>query len=260
MMPRTRARGKDAPPSRRERLESVPGLRLVTLDLDDTLWDARRTIGAAERGMWAWLSAHCPAFAAGSGAIDMWQIRARLIEDHPQLRHDLTELRRLALGVALEATGVAPNRARELARQGLEIFLAARHRVEFFDGAINMLAILRRRFTLGALSNGNADVQRIGLGPYFAFSYNAAGIGVGKPAPEIFLRALDTAGVVAAEALHIGDHHEEDIAGARAVGMHALQVRHACVETQAADVATATVTSLCEVPQAVADLDRMLCA
>ncbi|HSC75243.1 MAG TPA: HAD family hydrolase, partial [Pseudomonadales bacterium] len=46
----------------------------------------------------------------------------------------------------------------------------------------------------------------------------------GKPAPHMFLAALERADVAPHEALHIGDHPVDDMQGAQAVGMKTLWV------------------------------------
>jgi putative hydrolase of the HAD superfamily len=50
----------------------------------------------------------------------------------------------------------------------------------------------------------------------------SAGAGARKPDPAIFEAALDVAGTLPAEALHVGDTREEDVDGARAAGIEAL--------------------------------------
>ena len=45
-----------------------------------------------------------------------------------------------------------------------------------------------------------------------------------SPHPTIFQAALDALGVQAAEAVMVGDSLEEDVAGARALGMRAILI------------------------------------
>ncbi len=47
-------------------------------------------------------------------------------------------------------------------------------------------------------------------------------VGKRKPAPELYLAALDLLSVEPAEALYVGDRFQEDYEGARAVGMEAV--------------------------------------
>jgi putative hydrolase of the HAD superfamily len=70
-----------------------------------------------------------------------------------------------------------------------------------------------------ALSNGNADVHRVGIGAHFHASQNAGNIGVGKPAPRIFHAAAQAAGVETSQVLHIGDDAHLDGVGALNAGM-----------------------------------------
>jgi putative hydrolase of the HAD superfamily len=81
-------------------------------------------------------------------------------------------------------------------------------------------------FTSGELLRG--FLERRGLLKYFdgwAFSDE---VGVYKPDPAIFARALTSLGDVTADrALHIGDLRRTDVAGARAIGMTSVRYRGA---------------------------------
>ena len=85
-----------------------------------------------------------------------------------------------------------------------------------------MLELLRRHYTLGVVTNGNADVRRLGLADYFKFALCAEDIGIGKPDPAPFLEALRQGEVDAGAAVHIGDHPGDDIAGAQRAGLRAV--------------------------------------
>ena len=85
-----------------------------------------------------------------------------------------------------------------------------------------MLEILRHQYTLGVVTNGNADVSRLGLADYFRFALCAEDLGIGKPDPAPFLEALRRGKVDASAAVHIGDHPGDDIAGAQRAGLRAV--------------------------------------
>ena len=53
----------------------------------------------------------------------------------------------------------------------------------------------------------------------------SAGAGAAKPAPAVFRRALELAGVDGAGAVHVGDSLDNDVAGARALGIRAILVQ-----------------------------------
>lgn len=90
------------------------------------------------------------------------------------------------------------------------------------DGVHQLLARLQGRYVLGVLTNGNADVRRLGLGQYFDFILCAEELGVGKPDPHPFREALRRGGVAAGQALHVGDHPLDDMTGARQAGLRSV--------------------------------------
>jgi putative hydrolase of the HAD superfamily len=55
----------------------------------------------------------------------------------------------------------------------------------------------------------------------------SAHVGAAKPEPAVFHRALELAGVDGADALHVGDSLDTDVAGARAAGIRAVLVQRA---------------------------------
>ena len=96
--------------------------------------------------------------------------------------------------------------------------------MEFFDGALESLAILAKHYVLGALTNGNADFTKLKLDGYFSFGYSAASVGAGKPAPDMFHAALEHTGAKPEQVVHVGDHPVDDIQGASQLGMHTIWV------------------------------------
>ncbi|HLD67667.1 MAG TPA: HAD family hydrolase, partial [Pseudomonas sp.] len=184
-------------------------IRLITFDLDDTLWDVAPVMHGAETALRDWLALQAPRL--GPVPIEhLWAIRARLLDAEPGLRHRLSELRRRILFHALEEAGYPLAEAQDLAEAGFQIFLSARHQVELFPEVHATLEQLAGRFMLGVLTNGNADVRRLGLADYFRFALCAEELGVGKPDPRPFREALQRAGVAAEQAVHIGDHPSDD--------------------------------------------------
>ena len=199
-------------------------IRLITFDLDDTLWPVRPVIIRAERHMRTHLDRVAPRLNEQLGPDDFARLRGEVLAETPGTRHDLTTLRRLVTERALAEAGYGD--AAALAEEAVRVFLDARHDVEYFGAVLDTLEALARRYQLGALSNGNADIARLGLDRYFSFSHSAASVGASKPAPDMFERALQTAGVGPESAVHVGDHPDDDIRGASAVGMRTVWVNH----------------------------------
>lgn len=217
-------------------------IRAITLDLDDTLWPVWPTIGRAEEALQSWLAEHAPATRAlqaqpGVGR----QLREQMQRQHPELAHDFSALRRGAIRLALERAGDDP----VLAEAAFEVFFAERQRVDFFADALPALEYLSRRYPVVALSNGNADVQRVGVGHYFHASVSARDVGAAKPDARIFQRGAQAAGVAPEQVLHIGDDAHLDGVGALAVGMQMAWVnRSGQVWEHAAYVPHTSVTEL----------------
>lgn len=194
-------------------------LRLITFDLDDTLWDLRPTLLRAEAELQDWMLANCPELPGRFDRDALVALRLELIGERPELKHRISELRRESMRLALQRCGRAAAEAARLADAAFEVFIAARHGVEPFAGVEECLEELGREHVLGVITNGNADVFRLGVGRHFRFAISAEAIGTSKPDPLPFTSALERAGVEAGESLHIGDHPEHDVAGARAAGM-----------------------------------------
>lgn len=226
-------------------------IRLVTFDLDNTLWSVEAVIGRAEARMRDWIRPRVAEYDALARE-DHAAIRDSVIEANPGIVHDISLLRERVLVETFEHCGYAHSTAAELAAGAFAEFLEWRHRIEYYDGALDVLDTLAGRYTLASLTNGNADFARLGLDRYFTFGYCAADVGMSKPHSAMFERAMAHAGVTPAEAVHVGDHAVDDVQGATDAGMATVWVNlNASAEVTGASV---TVTSLLEVPCAIAGL------
>lgn len=101
---------------------------------------------------------------------------------------------------------------------------------ELFDDVIPALGALRDRgLRLGIVSNFDGRLLRLceglGIAHHFDAIVMSGRAGAAKPDPRIFMAALQRLGVGVSEALHVGDSEKEDLAGARACGLHALLLR-----------------------------------
>ena len=204
-------------------MHAVFTLQALTLDLDDTLWPVWPTIVRAEAQLMAWLRAQAPATAAAHDEGSMRALRDAVARERPEWAHDFSAIRRESIRRALGASGDDPG----LAEPAFEVFFAERQRVELFDDVLPALDRLAARWPIVALSNGNADVERIGIGRYFAASLSAHEFGAGKPAAPIFHAACARVGAAPAVVLHIGDDPLLDVDGALAAGLRAAWVQRA---------------------------------
>jgi putative hydrolase of the HAD superfamily len=196
-------------------------IKAISLDLDDTLWPIWPVIARAEQALQDWLRPQAPATASFlADAERRLALRREVQQQRPELGHDLRTLRQELIRQALQRHGEDP----ALVAPAYEVFIAERMRVELYEDARPALAWLAQRFPVVAVSNGNADVQRIGLGEYFHAGFSAQEFGVGKPDARIFHAAARAAGVQAHEVLHVGDDAALDVLGALNAGLQTAWV------------------------------------
>ncbi len=218
-------------------------VRAISLDLDDTLWPIWPTIERAERVLNAWLQQRAPATAElFADAQRRLALREQFVQSRPDVAHDLSTVRRETIRLALSHANDNP----ALAEEAFEVFFAERHQVELYDDALPSLRWLAQRYPLVALSNGNADVVRVGLSGVFTASVSATTFGKAKPSPEIFDAAAQAVGVSSAEVLHVGDDAHLDVLGALGAGMQAVWVNRTAHPWSHAVKPHGTVASLTE--------------
>lgn len=146
--------------------------------------------------------------------------------NHDQARDaaSLADVRRHAAAALRDAL---PSAAADLPLEPLTEALLAALRFRPYPEAPEVLSALRaagRRLVV--VSNWDVSLHevlaRTGLAPLLDGALTSAEVGCAKPEPAIFARALALAGVDAAEAVHVGDSVEHDVAGARAAGIEPL--------------------------------------
>lgn len=205
-------------------IQQTMTIKLITLDLDHTLWNPDAALQRGEAASYDWLATQHPAFGEQFPVNVFADLRIQLREQFPELKHRVSDIRRIAARQALQQTGMGADAAHQLSEQAFDIFWRIRQQVDMFDDTAALLEQLSQHYPLGAISNGNACLNTIGLGNYFRFHFAAEDFPAAKPAPDMFLTALAQAGVAPHEALHIGDHPVDDMQGAQAVGMKTLWV------------------------------------
>jgi putative hydrolase of the HAD superfamily len=104
----------------------------------------------------------------------------------------------------------------------MQVFLAARNAVTPFDDVLEGLAQLQGSVLVGSISNGNADLQAIGLSHHFKISVAAHQFGCAKPDASIFLAACRELGVAPEDAVYVGDDILLDVQGAQRAGLRGV--------------------------------------
>jgi putative hydrolase of the HAD superfamily len=163
------------------------------------------------------------------------------LKRHPELVHDETIWHRFTEEIFLGMGGpaeIASECATEIER-GWEVA----ENFELFEDAQPVLEELRAAgVKIGLVSNGIRDLKEFVAHHLLEVDaiVDSRSHGRVKPHPTIFQAALAALGVEPRHAVMVGDSLEEDIEGARALGMHAILVdreeRHPDVQERLTDL------------------------
>jgi HAD superfamily hydrolase (TIGR01549 family) len=156
------------------------------------------------------------------------EARAKAVEGlhkHPDFRHD-EEIWVAFTERIIRGMGGNSDRAYECAVEMTRAWEHA-HNFDLFDDVLPVLTDLRERgLKLGLVSNTGRDVDEFlahhNLRIDAALSSRIHG--KVKPHPTIFQAVLDRLGVVAEQSAMVGDSPEDDLEGARGLGMRAFLV------------------------------------
>ena len=197
-------------------------LKAISFDLDDTFWPILPVVLRAERVVNGWMLRHYPGVENFLNNKTSTQIRDKLISENPGLIYQLSKLRsEIVLEIGNQA-GYNPKEAKKMSKQSFEVFIKARNEVELYDGVEDSLKSLKNKYFLGVITNGNADLNRIGLSHLFDLIISAADVNAGKPDPKIFKTFIKKTGFEPKEICHVGDHPVNDVQASLNVGMKAI--------------------------------------
>lgn len=192
----------------------------ISFDLDDTLYDNGPAIERAEQ----WMLAHLRSEYLATAMLDQarWQaLKREVLLASPELRHDVSLTREHCIREAMMAGGMAESQASEEAARVFAAFLAERSRIEVSASTHALLARLAERYPLAVITNGNLDLAQAGLADYFTLVCKAGEGARMKPAPDMFRLVQESLGLAPEQILHVGDHPETDVLGARLHGFRA---------------------------------------
>lgn len=202
--------------------------KLITFDLDDTLWHAKPAIDRAMQLWLEFLTQQFPRFGDHFDQASLSHLRQQLA-DHDNYRHRVSALRIELARAALKQCGYSQAEAEHGAQQAFTVFHDARHQVTLFDDVDATLTALARHYRLGVITNGNAQIERLGLAHHFAFALRAESINISKPDRRVFEHALKLGQASAAETVHVGDQPIDDVEGAQQAGIRTIWINRAQV-------------------------------
>jgi len=163
------------------------------------------------------------------------------LKRHPELLHDESIWHRFTQEIFIGMGG--PEEIADECATEVEEGWGRSENFELFEDVFPVLEELRDAgLRIGVVSNGIRDLHAFVAHHRLDVDaiVDSRSHGRVKPHPTIFQAALDQLGVAAADAVMVGDSLEEDIEGARALGMRAILIdreeRHPDVEARLTDL------------------------
>lgn len=204
-------------------------IKCIAFDLDNTFWECDPLIVKAELKFYNWLETIHPEITQKFTNEALVAHRMSYIQERSDRHYNLTSLRKDWMRqVATETDGFLDglsNKAdieTDYIETGFQVFWQERNNVVFYDGVIDMLERLSQKYSLGVITNGNADVNFIGIGHYFDFAISSEMAGVAKPHEDIFHQAVALSGHSVENIVYVGDDPKCDVLGPQNIGMKAL--------------------------------------
>jgi FMN hydrolase / 5-amino-6-(5-phospho-D-ribitylamino)uracil phosphatase len=227
-------------------------VRALCFDLDNTLWDVWPVIRRAEQAMYEYLVRRYPKITAAHTVETMRAARERTAALYPQMQHDFTFLRLQTLRDHAREFGYRE----AMAEEAFDVFIRARNEVDLYDDVLPALDVLKRRYRLFTASNGNADLEKIGLAPYFERSLAARHVGALKPDPVMFRKVVEGTDLALHEVAYVGDDPHLDVEGARRAGMQTIWVNRTEARwPESIEPPDRTIRSLAELVQSLGTRD-----
>ena len=184
----------------------------LTFDLDDTFYDNGPVIRTAENTMLQYLVAQYP--NTQDKTRDFWlAFRRETIQDIPEYRYDMIQLRREVLKRGLFACGYQGEILKQAVDNVYGVFSEARSNFRVSTHVQDILATLAERYPLVAITNGNVELDKIGIADYFQLSLHASAAQPAKPDKCMFQKASEYLQLSPEKILHVGDNLITDVLG-----------------------------------------------
>ena len=197
-------------------------IQLITFDLDDTFWDIKTTIVNAELNSRKWSEERIGEKIQWGTFEDFMKIRSLLVKEDPSLEYDLGMLRKKMIAHHTKKFFENEKDLNKFIEEAYNFFLEERHKVNFYDGVIEVLKELSSKYKLGVLTNGNADIKKLGIDYMFDFSVSSMDVKSNKPDQGHFIKAKELSQINFHNTLHVGDHPVNDVYGARELGINVM--------------------------------------
>ena len=197
--------------------KKIKPIQAITFDLDDTLYENTSVIVEAERSLIEFMHAQYPVTRHLTKGFWRTQQKAQVVAN-PALKNDMSELRRLSLQSGFKELGFAGDQLSAATTLCYEHFYFQRSNFILNRNVHSLLKTLASRLPLVAITNGNVNLQQIGLEEYFSGCFKASMALPMKPNTAMFDAAQSLLNIPHENILHVGDNLLKDIYGALNAG------------------------------------------
>lgn len=203
----------------------IDKIQAISFDLDDTLYDNHPFIVEAEIQLRRFLHDSFP--LTQNCDKDFWfKIKNQVLKQQPELKLDMGQLRRHTLHGGLSQVGYQGDQLAEAVDLCFRHFYFHRSNFTVDKTICSLLYELSQQVPLVAITNGNVNLQQIGISQYFQHSLHANIKQPMKPHSAMFALACDYLNLPPRQILHVGDSLVNDVYGAHKAGLRTAWYAH----------------------------------
>lgn len=192
-------------------------VKAITFDLDDTLYDNHSIIVKANHALLVWLEDNYP--EVKNVDEKYWKTHHQsALKNKPMLKHDMGQLRYETMLSGFIHLGLLPEAAKKAAQQSFNYFYFQRSNFTLSEPIHTLLQTLSEKLPLVAITNGNVNLDQIGIAPYFSKTLKASLNIPMKPHGAMFQTSQKFLKLPASNILHVGDNLQKDVWGALKAG------------------------------------------
>ncbi|MEP2650897.1 MAG: HAD-IA family hydrolase, partial [Paraglaciecola sp.] len=192
-------------------------VKAMTFDLDDTLYNNYPILVKANQALLGWLKQSYP--EAKHLGENFWRThQERALKNAPMLKHDMGQLRYTTMLSGFSQLGLSPEAAKKAAQRSFDYFYFQRSNFTLSESTHSLLQELSEKVPLVAITNGNVNLDQIGIAPYFSKTFKASLNLAMKPDAAMFQLSQQFLKLPAHNILHVGDNLQKDIWGGLKAG------------------------------------------
>ncbi|MFC1953394.1 HAD family hydrolase [Chloroflexota bacterium] len=201
-------------------MSKIDGIKAVAFDGDGTLWDFEKVMRHSLHFVFRELEQFDPLAASLLDIDKMIAIRNRVASE---LKGKITNLEEIRLEAFKQTLADIDRPDNALASHLNQVYLQRRFKdIELFEDVLPALETLKKKYSLGLISNGNSYPERCGLNGVFSFVIFSQNYGFEKPDPRLFHIALEKVGCSTRQLLMVGDSLQNNVIGAMEAGIKGI--------------------------------------